>query len=327
MGLAAVTALALSACGGSSPTATQASSAPIKLVVSYSEIYEGSLPLWLTADAGLFQKHGLEVELQYIASATSIAALTAGQTQISQGGGSEALSATVGGADLVVIGNLVPVYPYVFEVPASIKSLNDLKGKKVGVSAAGSQSDIATRAGLARVGLVPDKDVIIVPVGSSQNRTAALQNGSIQGGLDQPPYSIILERSGFHPLFDLASLRLPTVNNGIVVQRSFLNGHKTAVQGYIDALVEGLARLRKDRTFAVGVLKKWLKLDDEPALNATYDFAVGKLFPVYPHITAEHMADAVDVLSQKNPRVKDFDVKRMLDDSFVKSAADRRVGA
>jgi hypothetical protein len=111
------------------------------------------------------------------------------------------------------------------------------------------------------------------------------------------------------------------------VQRSFLNGHKTAVQGYIDALVEGLARLRKDRTFAVGVLKKWLKLDDEPALNATYDFAVGKLFPVYPHITAEHMADAVDVLSQKNPRVKDFDVKKMLDDSFVKSAADRRVGA
>jgi hypothetical protein len=39
------------------------------------------------------------------------------------------------------------------------------------------------------------------------------------------------------------------------------------------------------------------------------------------------MADAVEVLSQKNPKVKDFDVKKMIDDSFVKSAADRRVGS
>jgi NitT/TauT family transport system substrate-binding protein len=324
--LTALPALALAGCSGSSSAAPQASSAPVRLVVSYSEIYEGSWPLWLTADAGLFKKHGLDVELQYIASATSIAALTAGQTQVSQGGGSEALSATVGGADLVLIGNLVPVYPYVFEVPASIKSLNDLRGKKVGVSAAGSQSDIATRAGLARVGLSPDKDVTIVPVGSSQNRTAALQTGSIQGGLDQPPYSIILERSGFHPLFDLAALKLPTVNNGIVVQRSFLKDHKSAAQSYVDALIEGIARLKKDRAYAVAVLKKWLKMDDDPAANATYDFAVDSLFPSLPHIKPEHMADAVEVLSQKNPKVKDFDIKKMIDDSFVKSAADRHVG-
>src|SRR5712692_10625328 len=76
--LAAVPALALTGCGGSSPGAPQASSPPVKLVVSYSEIYEGSWPLWLTADAGLFRKHGLDVDLQYIASGTSINALVAG---------------------------------------------------------------------------------------------------------------------------------------------------------------------------------------------------------------------------------------------------------
>ena len=78
------------------------------LVASYSELYEGELPVWVTAEAGFFKKHGLDVEFQYIASSTSIAALLSGQTQVSQGGGSEAVSAVANGADLVIIGNLVP---------------------------------------------------------------------------------------------------------------------------------------------------------------------------------------------------------------------------
>jgi len=328
-------ATVLSACGAPAPASPISSScapsaAPgaasgglIKLVASISEIYQGELPVWVTKEAKIFERHGLEVDLQYIASATGIAALVSGQTTFSQGGGSEALSAAVRGADLVLLGNLVPVYPYVFEVPNDIRTITDLKGKKVGVSAPGSQSDIATRLGLRRNGLDPDRDVTIVPVGSSQNRTAALKNGAIQGGLEQLPYSVVLERSGLHPLFNLAALKLPTVNNGIVAQRSYVQSHRDTVQRYIDALIEGIARMKKDKAFAVGVLKKYLKVDDDQALSATYDNAVTNLFPSLPYIRPEHMADAVEVLSAKNPKVRDFDVKKLLDNSFVKCAADR----
>jgi NitT/TauT family transport system substrate-binding protein len=329
-------AIALTACGGVAPAAPAASAcAPAalpagvatKIVASFSEVYQGELPIWVTKDAKIFEKNGLDVELTYIASATSIAALVSGQTQFSQGGGSEALSANVGGADLVLLGNLIPVYPYVFEVPADIRAISDLKGKKVGVSSAGSQSDIATRVGLRKEGLDPDKDVTIVPVGSSQNRTAALKSGSIKGGLDQLPYSIILERSGLHPLFDLASLKLPTVNNGIVAQRSYMNAHRDVVQRYIDSIIEGIAKMKADKAFATATLKKYLKLDDDQALSATYDYGVKNLFPSVPSIRPEHLADSVDVLSVKNPKVRDFDVGRMLDNSFVKCAADRGLAA
>ncbi len=323
-GLATALLAVLAGCGGTPAPAPI--SAPVHLVASYSELYEGELPVWVTLEAGFFKRHGLDVELQYIASSNSIAALLSGQTQVSQGGGSEAVSAVANGADLVIIGNLVPVYPYVFEAVPSVKTLTDLKGKKVGVSSAGSQSDVATRAGLEKVGLVPDKDVTIVAVGSSQNRTAALQNGSIQGGLDQPPYSLLLERQGLHPLFDMAPLRLPTVTNGIVVQHSYLKAHKDVMQRYIDALVEGIARMKKDKAFSVSVFKKYLKLDDDDALSATYDFSTKELFPSLPMIKTGHLADAVSVLSQKNPRVKDLDLSKMIDNSLVKSAADRKVG-
>ncbi len=328
-------AAALSACGGTAPASPAASScapgAPaggasaglLKLVASFSEIYQGELPVWVTKEARIFERHGLDVDLQYIASATGIAALVSGQTTISQGGGSEALSAAVAGADLVLLGNLIPVYPYVFEVSSEIKTVNDLKGKKVGVSSPGSQSDIATRLGLRKNGLDPDRDVTIVPVGSSQNRTAALKTGAIQGGLDQLPYSVILERAGLHPLFDLAALKLPTVNNGIVAQRSYVATHRDTVQRYIDSLVEGIARMKRDKPFAVGVLKKNLRVDDDRALSATYDNAVANLFPSLPYIRSEHLADAVEILSAKNPRVRDFDLNKIMDNSFVKCAADR----
>lgn len=327
--VSAVPAAAASPASASAPTASKpaaAAGALTKVTVGYSEVYEGALPLWYAQESGLFKKNGLEADLQFIASSTGIAALLSGQTQVFQGGGSQTLSANVGGAELLLIGNLVPVYPYVFEVSPEIKTLDDLRGKKVGVSSAGSTSDIATRVLLRKVGLDPDKDVQILAVGSSQNRTAALLNGSIQAGLDQPPGSLELEARGFRPLFDLAALKLPVVNNGIVVQRAFAASNRDTVQRYVDSIVESIAALRKDKPGAVDVLMKNLKIEDRKTAETTYDYAV-TLFPGAPTATAAHLGDSVDELSVKNPRVREYDLSRMLDESFVKSAVDRGLAA
>lgn len=302
-------------------TAT-ASPAPTKLVVGFSEQYQGELPLWYAAEKGIFAKNGLDVELQYTASSTGVAALISGKTQIFQGGGSETLSADVQGADLVVIGNIVPIYPYVFMAPASIKTIADLKGKKVGASKQGSTSDIATRAGLLKEGLDPDKDVTMVYVGSSSARTAALFSGAIEGGLDQPPGSLELEAKGLHVLFNEVDQKLPVVNNGIVVERSYMTAHKDVVQRYVDSIVESIAALRKDKQGGVAVLTKEMKIKDPQIAAATYDFSM-KLFPNIPTISADAFGDAVKVLSQKNAKVASFDVNKIIDNSFTKSAADR----
>ena len=294
-----------------------------KLVTSFSEIYEGQTPVWVTQDAGIFKQNGLDVEQNYIASANVIAALVSGQVAVAQGGGSEALSAAAGGADLVVIGNIVPLYPYVLEVAKDVKTVDDLKGKKIGVSSFGSASDIATRVALKKVGLDPDKDVSIIPVGSSQNRSAALASGAIQGGMDQPPSSYDLEKQGLHPLFDMASLKLPTINNGIVVQRGWLNSHKDVAQKYVDSIVQGIARTKKDQAFASDTLAKYMKLDDKAAAAKAVAYADQNLFPDSPDIKPDGFTDSVAVLSAKNPNVKNFDVNKIIDDSLVQSAVQR----
>lgn len=336
LALGLVGALIIAACGGagtsapvaSGPATTAQAAAttappPTKLVVGYSEIYEGELPVWAAFEAGIFKANGLDVDLRYTASTTGIAALLANEIQVFQGGGSEAMSANLGDADLVLIGNLVPVYPYVFMVQKDINTIADLKGKKVGVSNPGSTSDIATRAGLTRLGLIPDKDVTIVAVGSSQNRTAALQAGSIQGGLDQPPYSYDLEKLGLHTLFSMAEQKLPIVNNGIVIKRSYLVVNKAVVQRYVDSIVQAIAKVKKDKAFAVGVYKKYLKIDDEIALGRTWEYATTQLFPALPYAKLDQFNDITLELAKRNDKAKTYDVSKMLDESFVKSAADR----
>src|SRR5437899_3663089 len=320
------------ACGGTgqpasapSPSvgATAAPPPPVHLEVSYSNIIGDELPLWATKEGGFFEKNSLDVNLSNIASAQGVPAVLAGQVTFAQVGGSETLSAIAGGADLVVVAQLAGVYPFVLEVAPDIKTVADLKGKKVGVSSVGSSSDIATRDALKKMGLDPDKDVTILAVGSSQNRTAGLLAGSIQAGVSQPPDSLAVEAKGFHVLYDLASQHLPSANTSVVVTRTYLSANREVVQRYVDSLVLGIKKLKADRAFGIQTLKKYFKSDDEKAMAATYDFYAVLVTATQPFAKPEMFADAQATLGATSDKVKGYDVTKMLDASFVQSAVDR----
>jgi NitT/TauT family transport system substrate-binding protein len=337
LALSVATLVLAAACGGTalapspSPTVggTTAATAtpkpsPFKLVVSYSNIIGDELPLWSTKEGGFFEQNALEVgDLQNIASAQGVPAIISNQVQVAQVGGSEVMSANAEGADLVVVAQLAGVYPFVLEVAAPIRTVADLRGKKVGVSAPGSSSDIATRAALKRMGLDPDKDVTILPVGSAAQRTAAMLSGAIDAGVSQPPDSLAVEAKGFHVLYDLASQKLPSANTSVVVTRSFLNANRAVVQRYVDSLVQGIKKMKADRQFGITVLKKYFKSTDDVAMGATYDFYARLVTATQPFPRPEMFADAQTILGAKSDKVKSYDVTKMLDTSFVQSAVDR----
>src|SRR6266568_677129 len=210
------------------PAATTGPS--VALHVSYSNLIADNLPEWMAYESGVFKQNGLDVTLDNIASSTGIPALLSGQVQIAHLGGSETLSASAEGGDLGIVAITGPVYPFVIMAQPSIATVQDLKGKKIGVSNPGSSSDIATRVMLSKVGLDPEKDVSIVAVGSLQNRTAALLSGAIDGGLAQPTDQLALEDKGLHVIYDLAAQKLPSVGDSIVVQRSWLNSNHDVAQ-------------------------------------------------------------------------------------------------
>src|SRR5205085_12529153 len=128
---------------------------------------------------------------------------------------------------------------------------------------------------------------------------------------------------GLHPLFDMASLKLPTVNNGIVVNKAWLDANHVTAQKYVDSIVQGIVRTKKDQSFAADTLAKYMKLDNKDYATRAVAYGVDKLFPDAPDIKADAFADAVDVLSAKNDNIKSFDLTKLIDDSLVQSAVQR----
>ncbi len=296
---------------------------PGQIITAYAEIVAANAPVLGAIDDGAFQKRGLDVDTRLIESSLSIGALLSGQVPIALVGGSETFAAAVQGGDLRDVATLSPKYPYKFEVPASVQKPADLKGKKIGVSRFGSSSDIATRVGLQKVGIDPDKDVSLLQVGSTQARTAAILSGALDGGLEGVPDYLQLEDKGFHALFDMAALDLPANIVGVVVNGQWLDAHRSDMQSYVDAMVETIAREKQDKVFGEAVIKKWLKLDNQRQLDATYDYTIQQVMPGIPYADPAQFKDTIDQVAKRDPAARSYDMTKLVDDSFLKSAAER----
>jgi NitT/TauT family transport system substrate-binding protein len=325
--------LVLASCAGAgTPAATSA--APVagsatpqpsraKLVVSYSNVLADFFPAYVAKESGIFDQNLLDVDLQLIASTTGLPALLAGQTQMAHIGGSEALTTTAGGGDVVVVANTGPVWPYQLYVAADIKTPADLKGKKLAIAGVGGTFDIGIRTMLPKLGLVPDTDVTVFSTGSTANATAALLSGGVSGTLSSPPDTLKLEAAGFHSLAKMADLNLPTAATTIVVTRAYVDGNRAVVQRYVDSIVQAIAKARADRPGTIVALKKYLKSDDDKGMQAAYEWYVGTVLKDPPVPTAAQLAGIQDVVAKFNDRVRSVDPAKIVDDSFVKSALER----
>ena len=119
--------------------------------IAYSSISAAYVGIWVARDAGFFAKEGLEDQIIFIPSATQLAqVLVAGDVDIASLGGGPVMAASLSGADLKVIGNNVNKLIFSIHAKPEVKSLEDLRGKRIAVSRFGSAADIAARTALQK---------------------------------------------------------------------------------------------------------------------------------------------------------------------------------
>jgi NitT/TauT family transport system substrate-binding protein len=154
-----------------------------KLRVAITSLSGSMAVPWLAREAGIFKKHGLEVEV--IATPSGVEgmnALIAGEITFLQIAGATTVSAAVGGADVVVIGTTIGTLVQSLMVRPEIETAEQLRGKSVGISRFGTTIDTGARIALRHFGLVPEKDVSIVQIGAVESIVPAMAGGRVQAG-------------------------------------------------------------------------------------------------------------------------------------------------
>jgi ABC-type nitrate/sulfonate/bicarbonate transport system substrate-binding protein len=172
------------------PAAAPAEGPPERLRVAYAAIGGSMANLWVAKESGAFAKHGLDVELIYLGSGPkAMAGLIAGDTPFVQGSGEAMVVARLAGRDVVGIAETIHTFVFSLMVSPAIAGPEDLRGKVLGMTKAGSSTDFALRVALRRLGLQPGRDVQVLAVGGIPEILAGIEGGKLHGGILSPPSS------------------------------------------------------------------------------------------------------------------------------------------
>jgi NitT/TauT family transport system substrate-binding protein len=300
--------------------------APIKVRVAYGNVTPANLAPFYAKEKGVFLANGLDVDLSLIdGGGKAMAALLGNSVDIAQLGGTETMSAVAGGGEVEAVTLFVPVSPWVLMAPATYTGPNDLKGKVVGVASKGGSSEVAANQAIEKLGLKLT-DVSILSTGSVANLTAAMLAGQVYAGPGHPPDTAALFKAGYKVIMDLASQKVPAVENCTIVTKKYASEHKDIIQKYVDSLIQAIVAMKKDKAGTLPVMQKLLNVTDQDALSQTYDYYVTQIFPIYPELPMDVWTYSRDDLAKTNPAVKGLDLTKVIDNSFVQNAKDRKVG-
>lgn len=185
-----------------------AESPPLRKIRAAFTSLSGSMaPPWVAHEAGIFRKHGLEVEVIAMPSGIEgMNALIAGEVNFLQIAGGTTVSAALGGADVVIIATTIGTFVQNLVVRPEIANAEQLRGKALGISRFGTSIDTGARIALRHFGLVPEKDVAIVQIGAIESIVPAMQGNRVQAGILSYPSINRAKKLGHRVLLDISAL-------------------------------------------------------------------------------------------------------------------------
>jgi NitT/TauT family transport system substrate-binding protein len=247
------------------------------------------------------------------------------ELSIAQIGGTAVVDARLAGADMVYVASTIDSMVASIYSLSSIKKIEDLKGKKIGVTRFGAITDFFARFALKSKGLVADRDVGIVQSNDLPNTLTLLKTGAIQAGVLVAPVTAQARKMGFSELVDMTKIGGSFPFNGVVATRDYLksNENRDVLQRFLKAYVEGISVALKNRPFTLKVIGEYTRTTDPELLEETYQVNVAKAFLKVPYPSVEGFKTILDFVAEtRDPKAKTIDPKSLLDASYVKQLED-----
>jgi len=291
---------------------------PEKLHVAYTVIAPTQLNVWTAKDMGYYAKYGLDVDLVLLVGAPlAVAALVGGETPIVHTGASAVITSNLAGSGTVLIAGAINRFPYVLFVTDEIKRVEDLKGKKFGVSRIGSADNAAAITVLDKYG-IKENDITYVQAGSIPARLAAMQTNALQATLLQAPETLKAKEIGMRALMDFTKLDVEWQQNGVATTRDYIKKKPDTVRRFIRAYVEGNHYNLTNPKGSQKILQKYLAIKDTKSVEESYNEIVAKLTLKVPYPTEPGIQLYLDQLKIKNPKAAQAKPSDFTDVSFLK---------
>jgi NitT/TauT family transport system substrate-binding protein len=232
-------------------------------------------PLWVADKEGFFKKNGIEAKILKLAGGTQGAqAMLSGGIDIGYTDPTSMVAAIAGGAQLTEIMAITNIMPYFLVGSADVKTVADLKGKRVGSSGLGlSASRLALLVALNKLGLDPKRDQItLVAAGAEPERIAGLAAGALGGTVIGPEFRGRIEELKLNILSDLRTLKIPWEQDALVTSKKYLQSNQDTVERLMKALLQANAYVLNpaSRTAVIELLKTQLGLKTAQEAESAY---------------------------------------------------------
>lgn len=287
------------------------------LNLSYSALVVSGAPFWIGHDLKLFEREGLRSELIYInAGPRAMAAILAGEVQVSLSGVPSIVSAFAQGSDPLIIAGAVNTINVSVYARPEIRSPEELRGKRLGITRFGGLTDIAVQYALKQWGLQPAKEVAILQIGDASSLLGAMAGNSIQAAGLQAPFTIRAAQLGYRELIDLSKSGLQYQNTVVLTTRSLVKRSPDNVRRFMRAYSTGLSIFHGQRETSLKVMSRYLKGIDPLVLDKSYE-AFKAWIPEIPYVNQAGMETAIQLtpLGGKERSIKSTDI---VDESFVR---------
>ena len=269
--------------------------------VGYGGIAGYQLPLWVSKEAEISKKYGIQLEPLLIAGgALNMQALLANSIQMSQNSASSAIQAALRGAPVVLIATPENRMPFQIVARPEIKSPQQLVGKKIGILRFGGSNDTGVQWALKAWKIDP-KQVTLLQSGATNARMMALMLGQIDATILSYPDIHVARRQGMNVLADIGDFSAYP-NTSLMATRSLLEKQRPLAKNLLRSYIEAIHYLRTNKEGSLKILRKYLKANDPEAIEATYEFFSRRTDPL-PRTNIEGVKNILKEMGapQKNP--------------------------
>jgi NitT/TauT family transport system substrate-binding protein len=301
---------------GTSPLAAQLK----KVRFSTTGISVSELPFKVAQLKGFWREEGLDVEMILIRGAVGMQALLGGSVDYTSASGSTIAAAVRGlPVKLVFISSSKPQFELISQ--PQIKSVQDLKGKVVGISSRGGSNDLMLQMILQKNGVVPNKDITIIIVGAQEESVIALRTGRIAAALITPPRNFMLQRDGFNRIAYAGDYMSTYANGGIGVTDEKIKTNPAEILAFVRGTLKALQFSLKNRAEMIKIMPGYLGIKDASLIDQLYDLYLTRQ-SVDGSVDENWLKGAIE-FTQKTLGAagKEVSPSQVFDFSFVQKAA------